>query len=95
MQVVYGDRAANVKSFINRNGGDWPVFDDPKGAIALEWGVRGLPESYLIDPDGVVVAKIIGGASYDGLQRLLRQVRGVSRRARVDRRLSRRSWSPW
>ncbi|MDP1793137.1 MAG: TlpA disulfide reductase family protein [Acidimicrobiales bacterium] len=76
IQVVYGDRSSAVKSFIKRNGGDWPVFDDPKGTIALDWGVRGLPESYLVDPDGVVVAKIIGGASYDGLERLLRAVRG-------------------
>ncbi len=76
IQVVYGDRASAVKSFIARNGGDWPVFNDPKGTIALDWGVRGLPESYLVDPDGVVVAKIIGGASLEGLENLLRQVRG-------------------
>jgi cytochrome c biogenesis protein CcmG/thiol:disulfide interchange protein DsbE len=75
MQVVYGDRAASVKAFITKNGGDWPVFDDPKGAIALDWGVRGLPESYLVAPDGVVVAKIIGGASLEGLERLLRDVK--------------------
>ncbi len=76
IQVVYGDRASAVKAFIEKNGGDWPVLDDPKGAIALEWGVRGLPESYLVNPDGVVVAKIIGGASVEGLERLLREVRG-------------------
>lgn len=76
MQVVYGDRSSAVKSFIEKNGGDWPVFDDPKGEIALDWGVRGLPESYLVDPDGVVVAKIIGGATLEGLERLLRQVQG-------------------
>lgn len=76
MQIVYGDRAAAVKSFIDDNGGDWPVFDDREGALALEWGVRGLPESFLVDPDGVVVAKIIGGASLEGLERLLRAVRG-------------------
>lgn len=76
LQVVYGDRASTVKSFITKNGGDWPVFDDPKGAIALDWGVRGLPESYLVAPDGLVVAKIIGGANVDGLERLLREVKG-------------------
>jgi cytochrome c biogenesis protein CcmG/thiol:disulfide interchange protein DsbE len=71
IQVAYEERAAEVRSFIAKHGGDWPVIDDPKGSIALEWGVRGLPESYLVDPDGVVQAKIIGGATADFIERLL------------------------
>jgi cytochrome c biogenesis protein CcmG/thiol:disulfide interchange protein DsbE len=64
-----------VKSFIEKNGGDWTVQDDPKGSIALDWGVRGLPESYLIDPNGIVIVKITGGADYDGLESLLQQAK--------------------
>ena len=45
---------STVKSFLHKHGGDWTVVDDPKGSIALDWGVRGLPESYLVDPRGVV-----------------------------------------
>ena len=75
LQVVYGDRTSTVKSFLAKNGGDWTVLDDPKGSIALDWGVRGLPESYLVDPDGVVLAKITGGATADALDRLLRQAK--------------------
>jgi cytochrome c biogenesis protein CcmG/thiol:disulfide interchange protein DsbE len=74
LQVVYGDRAPTVRAFLKKNGGPWTVLDDPKGAIALDWGVRGLPESYLVDPDGVVQAKITGGATADGLESLLRRV---------------------
>jgi cytochrome c biogenesis protein CcmG, thiol:disulfide interchange protein DsbE len=72
MQVVYGDRASTVKSFLHNHGGDWTVVDDPKGSIALDWGVRGLPESYLVDPNGFVLYKITGGADADGLEDLLR-----------------------
>jgi cytochrome c biogenesis protein CcmG/thiol:disulfide interchange protein DsbE len=75
MQVVYGDRAATVKSFLHKHGGDWSVLDDPKGAIALDWGVRGLPESYLVDPHGYVLYKITGGADADGLEALLREAK--------------------
>lgn len=78
MQVVYGDRPAPVKSFLAKNGGDWTVLDDPKGSIALDWGVRGLPESYLVNPNGVVIAKIIGGANVEGLEDLLRQAKNES-----------------
>jgi cytochrome c biogenesis protein CcmG/thiol:disulfide interchange protein DsbE len=80
MQIVYGDRAPTVKSFLRSHGGDWTVVDDPKGSIALDWGVRGLPESYLVDPDGVVIYKIIGGADATGLENLLREAKaGESR----------------
>jgi cytochrome c biogenesis protein CcmG/thiol:disulfide interchange protein DsbE len=75
MQVVYGDRASTVKSFIERNGGEWTVQDDPKGSIALDWGVRGLPESYLVDPSGIVILKITGGADAQGLEALLREAK--------------------
>ncbi|HVT78786.1 MAG TPA: TlpA disulfide reductase family protein [Acidimicrobiales bacterium] len=75
MQVVYGDRASTVRTFLHNHGGDWTVVDDPKGAIALDWGVRGLPESYLVDPNGYVIYKITGGADADGLEALLRQAK--------------------
>ncbi|MEY2471500.1 MAG: cytochrome c biosis protein CcmG, thiol:disulfide interchange protein DsbE [Actinomycetota bacterium] len=75
MQVVYGDRASTVRSFLHKNGGDWTVVDDPKGSIALDWGVRGLPESYLVDPKGFVIYKITGGADDSGLEALLRQAK--------------------
>jgi cytochrome c biogenesis protein CcmG/thiol:disulfide interchange protein DsbE len=75
MQVVYGDRASPVKSFIAKHGGDWTVLDDPKGSIALDWGVRGLPESYLVDPNGFVLYKITGGADAAGLDALLTEAK--------------------
>ncbi|MDQ1374964.1 MAG: hypothetical protein QOJ09_2302, partial [Actinomycetota bacterium] len=34
--------------------------------IALDFGVRGPPESFLIDPDGFVLAKIVGEVRTDG-----------------------------
>jgi cytochrome c biogenesis protein CcmG, thiol:disulfide interchange protein DsbE len=75
IQVVYGDRASTVKSFIAKHGGTWPVVDDPQGSIALDWGVRGLPESYLVDPRGYVLYKITGGADAEGLERLVRDAK--------------------
>lgn len=75
LQVVYGDRTKNVRAFLDKHGATWPVLDDPTGAIALEWGVRGLPESYLVDPNGFVLAKVTGGATAAGLDRLLQRAK--------------------
>jgi cytochrome c biogenesis protein CcmG/thiol:disulfide interchange protein DsbE len=75
LQVVYGDRASAVRSFLSDRGGDWTVLDDPSGVIALDWGVRGLPESYLVDPKGFVLYKITGGADAEGLEAILREAK--------------------
>jgi cytochrome c biogenesis protein CcmG/thiol:disulfide interchange protein DsbE len=69
--VVFSDKPANVREFFREYGGDWPVLEDPKGQIALEFGVRGPPESFVIAPSGVVVAKITGPATTSGLERIL------------------------
>ena len=71
--VIFDDSAANVRRFFAELGGAWPVISDPGGRIALDYGVRGPPESFLIDPNGFVVWKGIGQVSADGLDRLVAQ----------------------
>ena len=60
-----------LRRFFERNGGDWPVVADRDGVIALDYGVTGIPESFLVDPDGFVVSKIVGGVSADQLDALV------------------------
>jgi cytochrome c biogenesis protein CcmG, thiol:disulfide interchange protein DsbE len=69
--VIYDDSSAAVRAFRAKEGGDWPMVADPKGRIALDFGVAGVPESYLISPDGVVTAKVVGGVREADLDRLL------------------------
>lgn len=76
VSVVFDSRPAQVREFFDRNGGDWPVVVDPDGRTALDYGVAGVPESYLVAPDGRVLVKIEGGVTADDLDRLLRQVQG-------------------
>jgi cytochrome c biogenesis protein CcmG/thiol:disulfide interchange protein DsbE len=69
--VIYSDNAQAVKEFRDKEGGSWPMLADPKGRIALDYGVAGVPESFLISPDGVVVAKLLGGVRAGDLDQLL------------------------
>jgi cytochrome c biogenesis protein CcmG/thiol:disulfide interchange protein DsbE len=73
--VVYSDNTQAVQEFRAKEGGTWPMLTDPKGRIALDYGVSGVPESYLISPDGVVAAKLIGGVKADALDQLLNQAK--------------------
>ncbi|HUR49941.1 MAG TPA: TlpA disulfide reductase family protein [Acidimicrobiales bacterium] len=69
--VIFDDDPARVREFFERRGGDWPVLDDPGGKVALDYGVRGPPESFLIAPDGVVVSRIVGEVTTEGLTALV------------------------
>jgi cytochrome c biogenesis protein CcmG/thiol:disulfide interchange protein DsbE len=70
LAVIYDDRPEDVRRFFAERGGDWPVVDD--AGAKVDFGVRGVPESFLVGPDGTVLSRIIGGVTADGLDALLR-----------------------
>jgi cytochrome c biogenesis protein CcmG/thiol:disulfide interchange protein DsbE len=74
VSVVFDSRPDQVREFFAENGGEWPVVVDPDGRTSLEYGVTGVPESYLLGPDGTVLIKIEGGVTADDLDDLLEQV---------------------
>ena len=78
LMVIFDDRPERVKAFFEREGGEWPVVDDPRGRVALDYGVFGPPESYLVAPDGTVLSKMYGEVSAAGLDRLIAAAEGVN-----------------
>ena len=73
--VLFSDTPSAARDYLRANGGDWPTLDDPNGQFALDYGVRGPPESYLLSKDGIVLAKFIGEVTADRLDALVTQVR--------------------
>lgn len=64
VSVAYDDDAASIEKFFAERGGDWPVLvGEGVGRIALDFGVTGVPESYLVAPNGQVVAKYVSGVT--------------------------------
>lgn len=76
--VVFADSFEAVRGFRRDNGGDWPMAEDPDGKIALGWGVTGVPESFFVDPAGIVRAKVLGGVTESRLEDLLAGLRSGS-----------------
>lgn len=74
--VVFADSFDAVRAFRRDNGGTWPMAKDPDGRIAIDWGVTGVPESFLVDPAGIVRAKVLGGVSEARLDQLLVEATG-------------------
>jgi cytochrome c biogenesis protein CcmG/thiol:disulfide interchange protein DsbE len=55
--VVFDDEEQRVRAFVDENGSPYPMLLDPEGKAAVAYGVQGVPETYFIDAQGVIVAK--------------------------------------
>jgi cytochrome c biogenesis protein CcmG, thiol:disulfide interchange protein DsbE len=73
--VVNKGSDASVAAFFDANGGDWPVVTDPDFSISTAFGVAQVPETWVIDPNGVVVLRIAGEVTADGLATEVQQLR--------------------
>jgi cytochrome c biogenesis protein CcmG/thiol:disulfide interchange protein DsbE len=74
--VLFSDTPGPAKQFLRANAGDWPAIADADGQLALNYGVRGPPESYLLNPQGVVIAKFVGEVTANGLDRIVALAQG-------------------
>jgi cytochrome c biogenesis protein CcmG/thiol:disulfide interchange protein DsbE len=69
------DTPESVKAFFAERGGDWPAVMDDDGLISVAFGVAQVPETFIIDPDGVVVLRWAGPIDAVTLAELLQQQR--------------------
>ncbi len=59
--IAYKDTPTAAEGFMARHGNPYArVAEDRPGRVAIEWGVYGVPESYLLDPAGVVRWRMAG-----------------------------------
>ncbi|HUC35520.1 MAG TPA: redoxin domain-containing protein [Acidimicrobiales bacterium] len=65
--VVYDDSASGARGFLAQSGATWPAVADPNGQIAIDYGVRGPPETFVISPGGQVVVHLDGAVTEQGL----------------------------
>jgi cytochrome c biogenesis protein CcmG, thiol:disulfide interchange protein DsbE len=54
-----------VNKFVQEYGLTFPVLHDQDGSIRQIYQTTGVPESFVIDRDGVIVKKVIGAADWD------------------------------
>jgi cytochrome c biogenesis protein CcmG/thiol:disulfide interchange protein DsbE len=59
--INYKDRNDNALRFLGELGNPYKAIGvDPNGKAAIDWGVYGIPESYLVAPDGTILYKKVG-----------------------------------
>ncbi|MBW8638539.1 DsbE family thiol:disulfide interchange protein [Hoeflea sp. WL0058] len=68
--VNYKDKNANALRFLGELGNPYAAVGvDPNGAAAIDWGVYGIPESFLVAPNGEIVFKQVGPFSPTSIAR--------------------------
>lgn len=58
--VVFQDNPEEAIRFLDEMGRGYDSVTDDGSRVAIEYGVYGIPETFFIDPQGVVTAKIVG-----------------------------------
>jgi cytochrome c biogenesis protein CcmG/thiol:disulfide interchange protein DsbE len=58
--VSFQDNSANSATFMRKHGIGWLDLQDPGTRTAITYGVSGVPETFLIDPQGRIVLKSTG-----------------------------------
>ena len=66
--INYKDPTENARRFLNRYGNPFAaVGTDASGRTSIDWGVYGVPETYVIGRDGTIAYKLVGPVTAENL----------------------------
>jgi len=65
LTIVYRDAPEKAMAYMRGNGYTMPVLFDAGNEISRSYGVRGVPETFIIDREGILREKIIGRNTWD------------------------------
>ncbi len=65
-----------VSSFMNERGLSFPVLLDEKGKVARSYGIRGIPTTFFLNPEGEIIGKAVGARDWASEEsfRLIREL---------------------
>ncbi len=76
LQVIginYKDSAENARRFLGRYGNPFDMVGvDGNGRAAIEWGVYGVPETFIVGREGKIVYKLVGPITPDNLDSVVK-----------------------
>jgi cytochrome c biogenesis protein CcmG/thiol:disulfide interchange protein DsbE len=77
--VSFEDQENAARTFARQMGVGWPLLSDPRSATAIDYGVSGVPETFVIGPDGRIVGKTSGPVAYSTLSGQIARATAESR----------------
>lgn len=70
--IDYKDTREDAEAWLQRHGNPYrQVIADPQGQAGLDWGVYGVPETFVIAADGRIVHKQIGAVTIEAWKEVI------------------------
>jgi cytochrome c biogenesis protein CcmG, thiol:disulfide interchange protein DsbE len=71
--INYKDQAVNARRFLGRHGNPFTAIGaDQNGRASIDWGVYGVPETFLIGRNGRIAFKLVGPITPQNFDALLK-----------------------
>ena len=71
--INYKDAPDNARRFLGRYGNPFGIIGvDGNGRAAIEWGVYGVPETFVVGRDGTIIYKLVGPVTPDNIETVLK-----------------------
>ena len=70
--VNYKDKPENARGFLAELGNPYAAIGADSGRLGIEWGVYGVPETFVIDAKGHVILRHAGPITEQELERVIR-----------------------
>ncbi len=64
LAVSLREKEKTVEKFVQKNGLTFPVLLDPRGKAGGDYMVSSIPTTYLIDKQGKIIGRAIGGRDW-------------------------------
>ena len=71
--IKYKDQPDNARRFLGRYGNPFVAAGaDGNGRASMEWGVYGVPETFIVGRDGAIAYKLVGPITEGNLERVIK-----------------------
>jgi cytochrome c biogenesis protein CcmG/thiol:disulfide interchange protein DsbE len=71
--INYKDAPDNARRFLGRYGNPFGIVGvDGNGRAAIEWGVYGVPETFIVGREGTIVYKMVGPVTPENIDSVLK-----------------------
>ncbi|WP_428606450.1 peroxiredoxin family protein [Sedimenticola sp.] len=65
LAINVGEKAAQIERYLKEQPLDFPVLLDPDTSVATAWDAMRLPVTYVVDPEGKIIYRALGGREWD------------------------------
>jgi cytochrome c biogenesis protein CcmG/thiol:disulfide interchange protein DsbE len=71
--INYKDQTDNARRFLGRYGNPFAASGaDTNGRAAIEWGVYGVPETFVVGRDGKIAYKLVGPITPENVEQVMK-----------------------